>query len=141
MYHTTALSTSTGALRAFADSSFIGQLRFLAGYDGCKDPNYDEYNAKATHQPVGACATPTFIRVGSSDGREGIRVDAFKITFSQPGAHSVEVFNTLGGVVASRRGEGSREYAFSEIRQPGVYYVRVNAAGMKAPLNRRIVLL
>jgi type 1 glutamine amidotransferase len=141
MYHTTALATSTGALRAFADSSFIGQLRFLAGYDGCTDPNYAEYNPKATHLATGACVNPSFIKVGSLDGREGIKVDAFKVVISQPGAHRVDVYSTLGSVVASRRGEGTGEYAFSEIRQPGVYYVRVQTAGMKVPLSRRIVLL
>lgn len=141
MYHTTALATATGALRAFADSSYVGQLRFLAGYDGCTDSNYVEYNPKATHMGAGACVNPTFIRVGSHDGREGIKIDAFRITLSQPGAHRIEIFNTAGGLVASRRGEGAREYAFSEIRQPGVYYVRVTTSAMKVPLNRRIVLL
>jgi hypothetical protein len=142
MYHSTALATATGALQAFADSSYIGQLRFLAGYDGCKDSNYVEYNPKATHQPAGACVNPTFIQVASAENRvDKVRLDDFKITFSQPGSHSVEIYNMRGGKVASHRGEGSREYRFAQIREPGVYHVRIMTAGMKVPSNRRIILL
>jgi hypothetical protein len=141
MYHTTALSTATGALRAFADSSFIGQLRFLAGYTGCTDSNYVEYNPKATHLGTGACATPTMISVGSVGSVERVKLDAFKISFTQPGNHSVEIYNTTGARIASHRGTGVQEYRFSEIRQPGVYYVKIMTAEMKAPVSRRVVLL
>jgi hypothetical protein len=66
MYHTNVLSATTNpALRSFMNRSFISNMRFLAGYDGCKDSTYAEYNPKATHQAPGACVNPTFIRVGS----------------------------------------------------------------------------
>jgi hypothetical protein len=141
MYHSTALATSTGALRAFADSSFIGQIRFLAGYTGCTDSNYNEYNPQATHLGTGTCLTPTMISVGNTGHADRVKLDDFKISFSQPGNHSVEIFNTLGAKVASHRGEGTREYRFSEIRQPGIYYVKILTAGMKTPVSRRVVLL
>jgi hypothetical protein len=141
MFHTTVMSTATGNLKAFIDSGLVGTYRFLAGYDGCKDPNYTEYNPKATHQPNGACATPTFIRVGSANGSKGVRLDEFKVVFSQPGSHQVEVFNTQGALVASRRGDGNGEYRFDEIRQPGIYYVRVLTADMQRPYSRKIILL
>lgn len=143
MYHTSVLATSTNpALRSFFNRSFISNMRFLAGYDGCKDSTYVEYNPKATHQKAGACVTPTFINVGKvGQGVERVRLDDFKISFSQPGSHSVEIFNTAGARVASHRGEGTREYRFSEIRQPGIYYVKILTPGMKTPLNRRVVLL
>ena len=143
MYHTTVLATATGALKTFADSSFVGTMRFLAAYNGCKDSNYVEYNKKATHQVAGACVTPrgtsTFwIPDNASDK---IKSDAFKIVFSQPGSHSVEIFNTRGSKMAGFRGEGSHEYSFGNILKPGIYYLQVHTASMKAPFTRRIVLL
>jgi hypothetical protein len=143
MYHTNVVSSTTNpALRSFMNRSFISNMRFLAGYDGCKDSAYVEYSPKATHQKAGACINPTFINVGKvGDGADKIKVDDFKISFSQPGNHSVEIFNTRGARVASFRGEGTREYRFSEIRQPGIYYVKILTVGMKAPTSRRIVLL
>jgi hypothetical protein len=141
MYHSTALATSTGALRAFADSSFIGQLRFLAGYDGCKDSAYVEYNPKATHQPTNACVNPTFISVVNATSTDKFKVSDFKISFSQPGKHSVQIFNTQGTRLAEHRGEGTKEYRFSQIREPGVYYVKIMTAGMKTPSSRRVILL
>jgi hypothetical protein len=141
MYHTTALSTSTGALRAFADSSFIGQLRFLAGYTGCMDSAYVEYNPMATHQGTNACLNPAVALVASAGSADRVKLDDFKISFSQPGNHSVEIFNTLGTKVASHRGNGTQEYRFAEIRQPGIYYVRILTEGMKAPVSRKVVLL
>jgi hypothetical protein len=81
------------------------------------------------------------ISVGSSQDMGRVKLDAFQIRFSQPGPHSVEVFNTAGTRVAAHRGEGARVYSFSEIRQPGVYFVRILTPGMKVPSNRRVVLL
>jgi hypothetical protein len=143
MYHTDIVSTTTTpALRSFFNRSFIANMRFLAGYDGCRDSNYVEYNPKATHQKTGACVNPTFIKVGKVGDPSGkIRMDDFTIRFSQPGSHSVEIFNTTGAKVLTRRGEGTAEYRFSEIRQPGVYYVKVLTAGMSVPYSRKIILL
>lgn len=142
MFHGNGLATATNpALRAFYDSTIVGTLRYLAGYDGCKDPNYVEYNPKATHQPSGACATPLFISVAGAGDSKGIRLDDFKIGFSQPGAHRVEIYATTGSRVATRRGEGMREYRFRELNRKGVYYVRMTTAAMKTPYVRRIVLL
>jgi hypothetical protein len=143
MYHTSVVATTTNtALRSFFNRSFIANMRFLAGYDGCKDSTYAEYNPKATHQKAGACVNPTVIKVGKAgDGEERVKLDDFKISFSQPGSHSVEIFNTAGTRLVSHRGEGTREYRFSEIRQPGIYFVRILTTGMKTPLNRRVVLL
>lgn len=145
MYHTDQITNATGALRAFHDSTLIGIMRFLAGYDGCKDAGYREYNPKATHQPAGACQSPTFIHVeraeGAGTGLERMRVDEFRIRVAHPGAHSLEVYDTSGGRVAMRRGEGDREYRFAEIRRPGVYYIRVKTEAMKAPHTAKIVLM
>src|SRR5690606_1516566 len=44
LFHTNQITTATGALRQFFDSTLVGTMRFLAGYDGCKDSNYVEYN-------------------------------------------------------------------------------------------------
>ncbi len=141
MYHTTALATATGSLRAFADSSFIGQLRFLAGYTGCTDSNYVEYNPQATHLGAGACATPAVSTLGALESVERVRLDAFKVSFSQPGNHSVEIFDTRGSKLVAHHGSGTQEYRFAEIRQPGIYYVKIMTADMKAPVSRRVVLL
>src|SRR5690606_10095313 len=129
-------------LRAFFDSTLVGTMRYLAGYDGCTDSNYVEYNPKATHLKAGACATPVFIQVGKAGDPAGrMRLDDFRIAFTQPGVHSVDIYSARGAKVASHRGHGTREYRFSGIREPGVYYVRILTDGMKAPYNRRIVLL
>lgn len=142
MYHFDQVTTATGALRDFHDSTIIGIMRFLAGYDGCKDSAYTEYNPKATHQPANACQKPTFLEVGRAEGpADRQRADEFRIRFTQPGAHRVDVFNTSGARVSSRRGEGKREYRFSEINRPGVYYVRVETEGMRSPYARKITLL
>ncbi len=142
MYHSSVLSTTTNpALRSFFNRSFIANMRFLAGYDGCTDSTYVEYNPKATHQAPGACVNPTFIKVGSLDGKEGIKLDAFKIAFSQPGRHSVEIYSMTGVKVASRRGQGTQEYRFAEITKPGIYVVRIVTENTKVPYNRKLVLL
>lgn len=142
MYHFDQVTTATGALRAFHDTTLVGIMRFLAGYDGCKDPAYREFNSKATHQPAGACQTPTFIHAGRADGApDRMRADEFRIRLSHDGAHSLEVFDASGGRLLLRRGEGEREYRLSEIRQPGVYYIRVKTDAMQAPYTRKIVLL
>ncbi len=141
MYHTTALATATGALRAFADSSFIGQLRFLAGYAGCTDSNYTEYNKKATHLGTNACVTPRGTNtVWLTGNKNGVKLDAFRLSFSQPGSHSVEIFNTSGVRVTVRHGEGTREYNFAEILKPGVYFVKIMTPGMKVPFSHKIIL-
>lgn len=142
LFHTNQITNATGALRGFFDSTLVGTMRYLAGYDGCKDSNYVEYNPKATHQAPNACVTPVFLQVGKTGDVSGrVRLDDFKVAFTQPGAHSVEIFTATGAKVASHRGHGTREYRFNSIREPGVYYVRVMTEGMKAPYNRRIVLL
>lgn len=142
LFHTNQVTNATGALRQFFDTTLVGTMRFLAGYDGCTDPNYAEYNPKATHLKTGACATPSFIRVGrAGNDAERVRVDDFKVVFSQPGAHRVEVFTTSGKRVASHRGHGAREYRFNTIREPGMYVVRVWTESMAQPLARRVVLL
>jgi hypothetical protein len=142
-FHTNVVSNTTNAaLRSMFNRTLIGTMRFLAGYDGCKDTNYVEFNPKATHQKAGACVNPTFINVGSTgNGADRVKMDAFKITFSQPGKHSVEIFNVSGAKVGSRRGEGLREYRFGEITKPGVYVVRVLTEGMTVPNNRKLILL
>lgn len=142
MYHTSVVATTTNPdLRSFFDRSFIANMRFLAGYDGCTDEGYEEYNPEATHMGENACVTPVFVKVGAAGAGERIRIDDFKVSFTQPGRHSVEIYTTAGAKVAYHRGEGAREYRFASIRQPGVYYVRVTTAGMKMPYTRKIVLL
>jgi Trehalose utilisation len=142
MYHTSVLATTTNpALRSFFNRSFIANMRFLAGYDGCKDSTYVEYNPKATHQKEGACVTPAVSIAGpKGQSLDNVSMNDFKISFSQPGWHRVEIFDTRGSKVLARTGEGSREYRFAEIREPGVYYARITTQAMKAPVNRRIVL-
>jgi hypothetical protein len=142
MYHFDQITTATGALRAFHDSTLIGIMRFLAGYDGCKDSAYREYNAKATHQPAGACRTPTFIHVGRAGFvPDRMRVGEFRIRLGQPGAHILEIFENTGRRMLLRRGEGEREYRFPEIGNPGIYYIRVKTDSMRDPYTRKIVLL
>lgn len=142
MYHFDQVTTATGALRAFHDSTLVGIMRFLAGYDGCKDPAYREFNPQATHQGAEACRTPTFIHAGRGDGvPDRMRVDEFSIRLSHSGAHSLEVFDTAGRRVLLRRGEGRREYRLSEVRQPGIYYIRVKTEAMPSPHTRKIILL
>jgi hypothetical protein len=80
LFHTNQVTnTNSSSLRAFFDSTIVGTMRFLAGYDGCTDSNYVEYNPKATHMAEGACVTPTFIKVGSVADARGIRIDGLKI--------------------------------------------------------------
>jgi len=131
MFHQDMPRTSTNAdLRKFVDGAWIGILRYLAGYSGCKDSNYVEYNPKATHQGSGACITSktTQIRILPLEFGHGIRVEDLKVAFTSPGAHSVRLVSATGKVVAFYQGDKPQEYDFARLSLSGVYFVTAKFA-------------
>jgi len=141
LFHRDVPRTSTNPqIRQFVDGAFLGSMRFIAGYTGCKDANYKEYNPKATHQGANACVTPLVsgIRVAEAPRSSGDQAGGIQVSLTQPGPHSVEVFDASGKQVYSRRGAGAATYAFTRIRA-GMHYVRVHSAG--ATVSKRYMLL
>ena len=142
MFHNSVATTVTGAVKGFIDDQFMGALKYLAGYTGCKDSNYVEYNRKATHQGANACLTLKSTGIQFAENPPGgIKIENLKVSISKPGKHSLEVFNTHGKKIASYSGSGPRIYAFPEIREPGVYYLKVMTSDMRTPLSRKFFLL
>ncbi len=145
LFHNSGITTATGTLKAFYDDQFLGAQKYLAGYTGCMDTSYYEYNSLATTQGSGACATlkpgdlPTAILV--NDAFSGVQVGNFKVSISAHGNHTVELFDMHGKLLLSYRGAGPQQYTFSEIRQPGIYYVKVMTPNLKKPLSRKLFLL
>jgi hypothetical protein len=128
VFHRDAPRTSTNAaLRQFVDGAFIGSLRYLAGYTGCTDKNYVEYNPKATHAGTGACVTPASsgIRIAGAGSARGADLREFKVSVTGPGAHSVELYGPDGKQAAAYRGDGPRDYSFEGLRSSGIHFVRV----------------
>ena len=144
LFHNSYATTATGAVKAFIDEQFMASARYLAGYTGCKDTTYWEYNPQATTQAVGSCVTSRTTSVPPrfylNDTYNGIQIGKFKVSISAPGSHVVELFNMRGKKVLAYRGNGPHEYLFSDIHEPGVYYVKVWTSSHKA-VTRKIFLL
>lgn len=141
LFHRDAPRTSSNAaLRQFVDGAFVGSLQYLAGYTGCTDKNYVEYNPKATHAGQGACVTPNSsgIRFPGAESNREIDARNLKVSVSLPGAHLVELFGPDGKAVAAYRGTGPREYSFGGLRASGVHFVRVKAGARV--VTKRILL-
>jgi hypothetical protein len=141
LFHRDAPRTSSNAaLRQFVDGAFVGTFRYLAGYTGCTDKNYVEYNPKATHAGQGACVTPlaSGIRIAGTEANRGLNLRDLKVSVASPGAHLVELIDPGGKTVAAYRGTGPREYAFDGLRATGIHFVRVEAGA--SAVTKRILL-
>lgn len=138
LFHRDAARTATNAqLRQFVDGSFLGTLRYLAGYTGCTDPASPQYNPKATHMGIGAC-TPSAIRVNGPAGTGPGEAGRFRLAFTGPGAHRVEVRDSRGRKVFFARGQGAKEYGFERLT-PGIYLLKARS-GVET-INRSFLLL
>jgi hypothetical protein len=146
-FHRDAPRTSTNAaLRQFVDGAIVGTLRYLAGYTGCTDKNFAEYNPKATHAGQGACVTPlsSGIRIAGAETARELRLRDLKVSVTAPGPHRVELFGPDGRSVASFSGTGPHEYAFGALsglgasNASGVHFLRIKA-GAKT-VTKRIFL-
>lgn len=141
LFHRDVPRTSTNPqMRQFVDGAFLGSMRFIAGYTGCKDANYREYNPKATHQGSGACVTPNVsgIRVAEAPRSSGGQAGGIDVSVTQPGPHTVEIFDAAGKEVFARRGAGAAAYAFTR-GKAGMHYVRIRSAG--TTISKRFMLL
>jgi Trehalose utilisation len=131
-FHRDAPRTSTNAtLRQFIDGAFVGTLRYIAGYTGCMDNKYAEYNPKATHQGADACVTPlgTGIRFSGIDAKSTVTWRDMKVGITAHGAHKVELFGPDGKAIQTRSGNGPKTYSFDAMRASGIHFVRVVAGG------------
>ncbi len=140
MFHTDTTRTSTDLnLRKFVDGAFLGILRYAAGYSGCMDSSYLEYNPKATDSGAGACVNlkTTSIRVEGDVGNSLGEAGTFHVTFTQPGEHTVEVLDIRGRRVFFARGEGARKYRFDDLPS-GLYFLQARAGNDS--FNRRFLL-
>jgi type 1 glutamine amidotransferase len=138
LFHRDAARTSTNPqVRQFVDGSFLGTLRYLAGYTGCTDPASKQYNPKATHPGPGAC-DPTTIRVTGPSGKGPSESRRMGVAFTGPGQHSLQVFDSRGRKVFSVQGLGEREYGFQSLTR-GVYLLKALSGG--ETLNRSFLLL
>jgi hypothetical protein len=132
VFHRDAPRTSTNvALRQFIDGAFVGTLRYIAGYTGCMDPKYAEYNATATHPGTNVCVTPlgTGIRFSGIDSQRAVAWRDMQVLINAPGAHEVTLFGPNGKAQQTRLGTGTKAYRFEEMRSSGIHFVRVRAGG------------
>jgi hypothetical protein len=137
-FHRDAPRTSTNAdLRKFIDGAWIGSLRYLAGYTGCTDSSYVEYNPKATHMGTGACVTKlgVGVRISPMESKQAIRMQDLKVHVTDAASHRVELVGVDGKRLVGYRNKGPREYDFSQFRNSGVYFVRVTV-GSKTVTKR-----
>lgn len=131
-FHRDAPRTSTNAtLRQFIDGALVGTLRYIAGYTGCKDNRYVEYNPKATHQGTDACVTliGTGIRFSGLDAHRAVTWREMKVSVTAPGPHRLEIYGTDGKLIRSHQGHGAKAYGFEDLRTAGIHFVRVQAGG------------
>lgn len=132
VFHRDAPRTSTNAaLRQFIDGAFVGTLRYIAGYTGCMDNKYAEYNPKATHPGTGACVTllGTGIRFSGIDANRAVAWREMDVSVTTPGPHKIEVFGADGKAIQTRNGSGPKTYGFEGMRASGIHFVRVHAGG------------
>jgi hypothetical protein len=139
-FHRDAPRTSTvTSLRQFIDGHFVGSLKYLAGYTGCTDPTSTNYNPKATVNDPAVCTGGTSgIRI-ADNAYIGAAIANLKVNITDPGAHSLEVFNAKGARAVMYKGTGAKEYDFQKILEPGVYYVKVKTGSGSA--SKKIFLL
>lgn len=138
LFHRDAARTSTNAqLRQFVDGSFLGALRYLAGYTGCTDRASSQYNPKATHLGAGACATNA-IRISGPSGKGPREAGRFRLAFAGSGPHRVEVFDSRGRKAFHAAGLGAKEYGFGSLTA-GVYHLKARSGA--ETINRSFLLL
>jgi hypothetical protein len=140
LFHRDMPRTSTIApLRQFIDGQIIGTMRYLAGYTGCKDPKYVEYNPKATHQGAGACLTSIATGIIISAFSQGEKNQGLQVSINTAGAHSVRVYHASGKLVEWKDGVGPYAYEFPSIRKPGIYFVKTKTS--RGTFTKRMNLL
>jgi trehalose utilization protein len=130
VFHRDGTRTSpNAAMRQFIDGALVGTLRYLAGYTGCTDRNFLEYNPKATHAGSGACVTPVTsgIRIQGDGSSTEAGLRALKVSVTGPGAHTVEVFGPNGKKAMAYRGNGPHDYSFEGLKSTGIHFIRVKA--------------
>lgn len=140
MFHRDVPRTSTNPqLRQFIDGAFLGTLRHIAGYTGCTQPGYREYNPKATHLDAGACLTPaaTGIRAEAARSASG-DPGGIDIDFALPGPHEIDIFDASGRLAYSRRGREPARYRFAR-GSAGLHYARIRQGS--TAFSKRFLLL
>lgn len=127
MYHTSdIMKTTDAALKKFHDGAFIGALRWVAGYTGCTDPSQPGYNPKATQNDPAMCGTVSTIRVEGPWKNVPGEARRLRVSFSGPGEHTLELFDSRGRKVLFERGRGARAYGFDRLG-PGVYHLQARS--------------
>jgi type 1 glutamine amidotransferase len=104
----------------------LGSLKYLAGYSGCMDSTYIEYNVKATNQPVGTCITKKSVGVFILDHqRDPVgNINPLNIVVKDPGKHQVRITNAQGKNIYTVSGSGPNSYTPRNLGH-GIYYVKV----------------
>ena len=147
MYHTSDIMTTTdAALKKFNDGSFLGSMRWVAGYMGCTDSKSQYYNAQATHNDPLVCSDGKFsdgtvpIRIGvnAAASEKAIGARRLRISFAGPDSHSLDVYDSRGRKAYSVSGRGPKEYGFAQLR-PGFYVL--SARSGKETFHRGFLLL
>lgn len=83
-----------------------------------KDSSFFAEAASIGSSPAARAST-----IGISGG------SSLRVQVSEAGPHAVSVQDVTGRLIARRRGNGAAEYRFAEATTPGLYFVRVSAAG------------
>ncbi len=111
---------------AIIKNHVLGSLKYLAGYAGCMDSTYIEYNAKATNQPVGTCVTKKSVGVFIFDHQGDLagKINALNIMIKDPGIHKVRIADAQGKIVYTVSGSGPNSYSPKNIGR-GMYFVKV----------------
>jgi hypothetical protein len=126
-------------------------LLYLAGYTGCMDPAYAEYNEKATRQGAASCLSPAgggcmdvratnydplaivacdsccIYEIGTSrrlESGKSIVITAERVSISDHSSHTIEVRSAKGRIMDLHRGEGTADYSLSQLER-GLYFIRV----------------
>ena len=105
-------------------------LSWLGGiyYEGCMDANFVEFNALATVSN-NTCVTPkaTAFRALGPKEFTGLAVDTDlnEVYVGLKGAYTLRIWNVTGNKIFEARGQNRQEFKVEAIKQPGVYFVRV----------------
>jgi hypothetical protein len=110
----------------FAPSETASEEFSSTAVPGCPDPDYLEYipDSIRTHDDPSLCLTGII-----SPEREGAPVSRITgpltITVALDGKYIVDIITLNGRTIASRQGKGMQTFSFPEVRNSGLYLVRV----------------
>jgi hypothetical protein len=98
-------------------------------YPCCNDAAYSEYSDECTderHSPD-ECVELNVVERGTD---RGITVSSDAVTIQVPGKHTFSVIDLKGATVFSGTGSNVTEYSLNYL-EPGVYVIKVTAAGLQ----------